>query len=99
MVDFAEAELIDPNNNRLFIYVDPKDEPLLKLLSSRGFEPGTASKGIESEFDLVNTALPDETHLPEGFQLQSMRMKMTWLNAVKPLDVGLTIPTLWNNHH
>ena len=72
MVDFAEAELMDPNRHRLFIYVDPKDDILFELLSSRGFIPDKASKGIESEFDLVNSALPDEPQLPEGFRLQSM---------------------------
>ena len=72
MVDFAEAELMDPTRNRLFIYVDPKDDILLELLASRGFVPDKASKGIESEFDLINTALPDEPQLPEGFHLQSM---------------------------
>ena len=72
MADFAEAELMDPNRHRLFIYVDPKDDILLELLSSRGFVPDKASKGIESEFDLINSALPDEPQLPEGFHLQSM---------------------------
>ena len=72
MVDFAEAELVDPNRNRLFIYVDPKDDILLELLASRGFVPDKASQGIESEFDLINTTLPDEPQLPEGFRLQSM---------------------------
>jgi RimJ/RimL family protein N-acetyltransferase len=72
MVDFAEAELVDPSRKRLFIYVDPKDDALLKLLSARGFQADAENKGIESEFDLVNTALPDEPHLPEGFRLQSM---------------------------
>ena len=72
MVDFAEAELMDPNRNRLFIHVDPKDDILLELLSSRGFIPDKASQGIESEFDLMNSALPDEPQLPEGFHLQSM---------------------------
>jgi ribosomal protein S18 acetylase RimI-like enzyme len=92
MVDFAEAELIDPNTNHLFIYVDPKDEPLLKLLSARGFEPDTASQGIESEFDLVNTALPDETHLPEGFQLQSMADENDLAQRCKAFGRGFNHP-------
>ena len=92
MVDFAEAELVDSNRHRLFIYVDPKDEDLLNLLSSRGFTPYTANKGIESEFDLANGTLPNEPHLPEGFQLQSMADENDLAKRCKAFGCGFNHP-------
>ena len=72
MVDFAESHLVDTARNRLFIYVDPKDDNLLQILTGRGFIADMEDTGIESEFNLLTTDLPEKPNLPEGFRLQSM---------------------------
>jgi len=72
MLDFAEANLRNPNQNRLFIYVEPDDQPLRGLLEERGFVADPERIGRESELDLSNQNIPKSLVLPEGFRIQSM---------------------------
>jgi ribosomal protein S18 acetylase RimI-like enzyme len=72
MLDFAETRLIDPGQNRLFIYIEPDDDPLRQLLEQRGFEPFQEQTSTESLFDLTANPLPELPDLPEGFRIQSM---------------------------
>jgi len=37
MLNFAEANLRDPGKDRLFIYIEPNDQPLRGLLEEHGF--------------------------------------------------------------
>ena len=72
MLDFAEANLRDPGQNRLFTYISPDDQPLRDLLEERGFIAFTDDTEEESLMDVAKTSLHDEPSLPEGFRIQSM---------------------------
>lgn len=92
MLDFAEAELIDPERKRLFIYVDSQDQILLKMLKERGFIADPKNTCIESEFDLLHTPLPEEAQLPEGFSLQSMADENDLAKRCKAFGRGFNHP-------
>ena len=72
MLDFAEANLRDPGQNRLFIYARPDDQPLREQLENRGFVAFPERTETESIFDLGTKSIPQNPDLPEGFQVQSM---------------------------
>lgn len=72
MLDFAEANLRDPCENILYIYIEADDHLLRELLESRGFVPHPEQFCIESELDLHRYAIPQIPSLPESFKLQSM---------------------------
>ncbi len=72
MLDYAEANLRDPGQNRLFIYVEPDDQPLRGLLEKRGFVANPERIARESELDLSTQAIPTSASLPMGFHIQSM---------------------------
>ena len=72
MLDFAEANLRDPGQNRLFIYARPDDQPLREQLEKRGFAAFPEQTETESILDLGTQAIPATTDLPDGFEVQSM---------------------------
>ena len=72
MLDFAEARLVDPGQNRLYIYINPDDHPLRQLLEERGFNAFPEQTERESEFGRELSSLPESPNLPEGFTIQSM---------------------------
>ncbi len=72
MLDFAESKLVDPSQNRLYIYIAPDDQPLRQLLEDRGFAAFPEQTEAESVLDLSKKSLPDQPNLPEGYKIQSM---------------------------
>lgn len=72
MLDFAESNLRDPGQERIFIYAEPDDQPLRDLLEERGFAAFPEQTAAESEMDLAVRNLPNTPSLPEGFHIQSM---------------------------
>lgn len=72
MLDFAESNLVDPGQKRLFIYADPDDHILRQHLDVHGFEAFTEQTETESLFNLSDQPLPETPDLPEGFTCQSM---------------------------
>lgn len=72
MLDYAEEHLAHPDNGQLFIFADPEDRGLVSLIEKRGFIGNPDWPANESEFDLLQQALPPAPTLPEGFRLQSM---------------------------
>ncbi|MFP4394209.1 MAG: GNAT family N-acetyltransferase [Anaerolineales bacterium] len=69
MVAYAEANLLDRDDNSLSFFVYEHDTPFQKLLRERGYQQHTDCPGYDSEF--VIEGLP-EVKLPEGFVVQSM---------------------------
>lgn len=92
MLDFAESQLSDPTQNRLFIFADPEDEVLVSLLTERGFTAMPDQESIESEFDFSNHALPSQPNLPSGFHLQSMAEDNNLPERCKALGCGFNRP-------
>jgi GNAT superfamily N-acetyltransferase len=69
MLEYAEATLVDRENNTLRIYVYDHDAPLQTLLRERGYHQDAEYPGYDSEF--VIRELP-EVHLPDGYVVQSV---------------------------
>jgi len=88
MLYFAEANLCDPGQNRLFIYIEEYDHPLREQLEARGFIPYPEQFGIESELDLHRYPIPQASSLPEGFKLQSMADDNNLANHCKAFGRG-----------
>jgi len=72
MLDFAETNLRDPGENRLFIYARPGDQPLREQLENRGFAAFPEQTETESILDLDTQTIPLTPDVPEGFIVQSM---------------------------
>lgn len=72
MLDFAETNLRDPGQNRLFIYIEADDRPLRELLEERGFIAIPEKIRFESELTPSKFSVPQTPCLPEGFRVQSM---------------------------
>lgn len=92
MLDFAEANLRDPHQKRLFIYVEPDDQPLRGLLEERGFVANPEQIGRESELDLTRQDIPKSSLLPEGFQVQSMADDNDLKKRCKAFGCGFNHP-------
>ena len=72
MLDFAEARLVDPGQQRLFIYIAPEDQPLRQMLEERKFLAFPEQTATESAFSHPLSQLPEKPDLSEGFKIQSM---------------------------
>jgi len=92
MLDFAEENLRDPNQNRLFIYVESDDQPLRRLLEERGFVADPERIRRESELDLSKQDIPKLPHLPEGFNIQSMADDNDLEKRCKAFGLGFNHP-------
>jgi ribosomal protein S18 acetylase RimI-like enzyme len=72
MLNFAEENLIDPAQKRLFIYLDPTEMVLKSLLEEHGFTAFPELTETESVFYLTGKSLPANTDVPDGFLVASM---------------------------
>jgi len=97
MLDYAEANLRDPEKNRLYIYIEPDDQPLRGLLEERGFAAFPDDASIESELNLHRHDIPSIPSLPEGFKLQPMADDNDILKHCKAFGRGFnhTDPLEW----
>ncbi len=92
MLAFAEEHLRDPGSNRLFIYIEPDDHSLRKLLEQRGFQAYPKQTGTESAMDLSQVNLPLSPKLPEGFRIQSMADDNDLQKRCKAFGLGFNHP-------
>ena len=69
MIAYAEAKLLDRDDNSLSFFVYEHDAPFQKLLRERGYQQHTDYPGYDSEFVIEGRP---EVKLPEGFVVQSM---------------------------
>ena len=89
MLDYAEATLVDRENNALCIYVYDYDEPLQALLRERGYHQEADHPGYDSEFVIED--LP-EVDLPDGYVVQSMAQGGDVALRVKVQGLGFDHP-------
>jgi GNAT superfamily N-acetyltransferase len=92
MVDYAEANLLNPEKHYIFIYVDPADQNLIPFLKARGFAANPQNTCIESKFDLLKQNLAETPKLPEGFQIQSMADDNNLTKRCKAFGTGFNHP-------
>ena len=72
MLTFAEKNLSDPNQHKIFSYVSQDDFLLRELLQDHGFSLDNEDIDVDSQLDLNLSEIPQRANLPEGFKIHSM---------------------------
>jgi len=92
MLTFAENNLRDPDQNRLFIYAHADDDPLTRLLEERDFVPLPEKIDDTSILDVTKHEIPESPVLPKGFHIQSMADDNNLEKRCKAFGTGFNHP-------